>query len=96
MTTERPWPVAPLAAKAGGRKALCHRLGIQPSTLPRHLTDQQADRWAVRCGWHPEQVWPGWCEAGLRYVDAVFVAEGWRPAWLHALEAQPDRTVEAA
>lgn len=95
-TLTRRWPTAALVAKAGGRKALCHRLGIKPRTLPRDIDDVQADRWAVRCGWHPEQVWPGWCDAGLRYVDAVFVTEGWRPAWLHQLEARPDPAVDAA
>lgn len=78
------WPTAALAAKVGGPTALCHRLGIQPRSLKKNLTDVQADRWATRCGWHPEQVWPGWCEAGLRYVDDVFVnGGGWRPGWLH-------------
>lgn len=79
------WPVAALIAKAGGRVALCNELGIDPRTLPREVSDVQADRWAVRCHLHPDQVWPGWSTSALRYVDRVFVEQGgWRPGWLDA------------
>ena len=88
------WPLAPLKAKAGGRKALCARLGIDARTLPAEISDVQADRWAIRCGWHPEQVWPGWCDAGLRYVDRVFIEDGgWRQTWLHL---EPNTVEQAA
>lgn len=83
-THDTTWPIANLKAKVGGRRALCERLGIRARSLPHDLTDVQADRWAIRCGYHPTQVWPDWDQAGLTYVDSVFVEQGgWRPAWLH-------------
>lgn len=88
--TERTWPLAPLVAKAGGLARLCRLLGINNRGLPAQLTDVQADHWALRCGWHPDHVWPDWSAAGLRYVDDVFVnGGGWRPAWL---DEQPAAT----
>ena len=88
--TERTWPLAPLVAKAGGQRALCRLLGLPHKGLPAQLTDVQADHWALRCGWHPDHVWPDWSAAGLRYVDDVFVnGGGWRPAWL---DEQPAAT----
>jgi hypothetical protein len=46
------------------------------------LSDLVADRWAVRCGKHPGEVWPGWFDAGLTELDREFVGNGWRQAWL--------------
>lgn len=96
VATDRTWPAAPLVAKAGTGDRLCELLGISRGSLPLHLSDVQADRWAIHCGWHPNQVWPGWSDAGLRYVDRVFVEQGgWRPAWLEA-EQPPAEAEEAA
>jgi hypothetical protein len=47
-----------------------------------------ADRWSIRAGLHPGLVWAGWFDAGLRAHDAVFVAQGWRTAWLAGEEEQ--------
>ena len=49
--------------------------------VPAMLTDEQADRCAVALGLHPSQVWPGWDEAGLSVLDAMFLRSGWRRAW---------------
>ena len=46
------------------------------------MSDLVADRWAVRCGKHPGEVWPDWFEAGLSELDREFLVNGWRPAWL--------------
>jgi len=51
-------PVAPLlAATDQGVRSLARRLGIDPSLLCRPLTPHQADRYAVRCGFHPLELW---------------------------------------
>lgn len=47
------------------------------------LSDWQADRAAIRLGFHPVHLWPGWVEAGLGVVDGAFLESGWRQAWLH-------------
>lgn len=47
------------------------------------LTDATADRWAIKAGFHPAQVWPGWVDAGLSVVDRQRIEGGWRHAWLH-------------
>lgn len=92
--TDATWPAANLIAKAGNTARLCELLGISRGSVDPWLTDEQADRWAVRCGWHPEQVWPGWCDAGLRYVDRVFIEDGgWRQTWLHL---EPNTVEQAA
>lgn len=82
------WPLEPLTGaceRAKGPGWL--RLTAGPDTFAKWersgLSDVDADRWAVRIGLHPNQVWPRWDEAGLRAVDAVFVADGWRHAWEH-------------
>lgn len=47
-----------------GLARLALRLGISHEAArnarKRGLNDRQADRFAVRCGWHPVQVWPEW------------------------------------
>jgi len=91
-TVQRTWPTAALIARCGDRVKMCNALGISPKGgLQDELSDAVADRWAIRCGYHPEQVWPGWTEAGLRYVDRVFLESGWRQAWL-----QWERTTNTA
>lgn len=87
-TVDLGWPTEDLIRAVGGGRELTTRLGwhTQPQ-FPEFLTDVQADRWAVACGHHPEQVWPGWIEAGLSPRDDLFVnGGGWRQGWLH-LEA---------
>ena len=65
------WPTAPLLAAAGSTRRLCTLLGwARTRGIPAMLSDRQADRWAVACGYHPEEIWPGWCAAGLP-VEAV-------------------------
>lgn len=93
---ERMWPTQPLITKAGTRTELCRLLGIEERrAFPDMLTDVQADRWAIRAGYHPNQVWPGWSDAGLRYVDRVFLESGWRQAWLQ-WERTTNNAVDAA
>lgn len=100
------WPLGPLVEavandtrRGRGRihdVALC--LGVSGESVRSAaefgLTDEQADRWAIRCGLHPAYVWPGWIDAGLTVRDAQFVASGWRPAWLH--DERADRSEVAA
>lgn len=77
------WPVEPLIRLAGGYSALQDKTGRGnvARAIREGLTDLLADRWAVACGFHPEQVWPGWVEAALRVVDAEAI-EGSRRVWL--------------
>ena len=94
VATDATWPLEALVVKAGGAQRLCERMGMSPGSMVVNLTDTQSDEWAVKCGWHPEQVWPGWIDAGLRHVDAVYVNEGgWRHAWLNL---SPTRLEKAA
>lgn len=63
--TPRPYPFAELEAAAGGSAScLCRLLRISWATLGRlrsaGLSEEQADRFAVRLGLHPAEVWPGW------------------------------------
>lgn len=83
------WPFdALVAAVAGGEQALAERFGWKTVIRARDgLTDVMADRLATRCGLHPNEVWSGWCDAALTSHDRQFVAEGWRPAWLHNQKA---------
>lgn len=65
------WPIEPLAERVG-----LHRAYVSASTTPRAiraaggLTDRQADRAAVRCGYHPGKVWVEW----FTYADAISLA----------------------
>ena len=79
------WPLAPLLDQFvpyAGVSALADRLSVNPCRLIElaevGLTDDMADRWAVRLGLHPSLVWPDWFDAGLTVVDAQFVESGWR------------------
>lgn len=87
-----PWPVAPLLAWMPGLEPheMAARLGCQVVDLTRFdlsgLPDDVADRWATRLRLHPNDVWPGWSDAGLTVVDAQrLTAGGWRHAWLATL-----------
>lgn len=80
------WPVEPLLMLVGGTvgdlgTALGMNRGKIRSAIVAGLDDFKADRWAVRCGFHPASVWPGWLDAGLTVRDADYVANGWRPAY---------------
>ena len=65
------WPVESLAELVG-----LHRAYVSASTTPRAiraaggLTYRQADRAAVRCGFHPVEVWPDW----FHYPDRISLA----------------------
>jgi hypothetical protein len=65
------WPVEPLADIVG-----VHRAYVAASTTPKAiraaggLTDRQADRAAVRCGFHPSEIWPEW----FTHADAITLA----------------------
>lgn len=82
----RRWDVSLLVAACGGPTEVCDRARISAEVLAAAeafgATDLQADRWAVRCGRHPGEIWAGWAEAALTVHDAAFVAGGWRRAWL--------------
>lgn len=66
------WPLAPLMAAAGltpdAVSELAVRLDVDRGWLQRlkhlGLSDEQADAWATRLGWHPSLVWPEW-DSGL-------------------------------
>ena len=77
------WPLQPLADAVGGRAELADRIdsGNVSIGMRDGLSDHQADQWAVRLGYHPEQIWPGWCETALTYTDAAAI-EGSRRVWL--------------
>ena len=77
------WPVQPLVDRCGGVRKMCASAGIEPKGIPDLISDVQADRWAIRCGYHPNQVWPGWSDAGLTERDRLFIESGgWRQSWL--------------
>lgn len=60
-------------------------LGVSRTTLRRWrtlgLTEEQADRLAIRCGFLPSEVWPEWSELATRWVAAegLLGAWGWSP-----------------
>ena len=93
-STAPSWPAAPLVDLVGGPSELARLLGWKKAggIRDRMITDECADRWAITCGFHPEQVWPGWCDAGLTAGDRHAIESGgWRPAW----EWMEARRVEA-
>jgi hypothetical protein len=65
------WPIGPLAELVGK-----HCAYVAASTHPKAiraaggLTDRQADRAAVRCGYHPSEVWSEW----FSYRDQISLA----------------------
>lgn len=65
------WPLEPLAEIVG-----LHRAYVSASTNPKAiraaggLTDRQADRAAVRCGYHPSEIWPEW----FTHADEITLA----------------------
>jgi len=87
--TERRWPLTALLAAMAGRGSTnpATDLGTGGEAWTRAqlhgLTDTTADRWAIKAGFHPAQVWPAWIDAGLSVTDRQFLETGWRRAWLH-------------
>ncbi len=89
---ERLYPFEALAGRLG---LSAHKTGellqISGSTMQdyraRGLTEQVADRLAVRAGLHPACVWTDWVDNGLTPLDEVFLRSGWRQAWLWAEDA---------
>jgi hypothetical protein len=67
------WPVEALAAAVGGKSNLVRMIdgGNVHRAYRDGLTDRQADRWAVRCGLHPFEVWPDMLDAA---IESVMVA----------------------
>jgi hypothetical protein len=73
------WPLADLHALVASRyqthSALARAIGIQTTIVDRAaerglLSDAQADRWAVRLGYHPMSVWGwAWIDAALEVFD---------------------------
>jgi hypothetical protein len=83
MTGPR-WPIEPLLATGVTPAQLRARLGgagYQRATVDG-LSDQQADRIAIALGHHPANVWPDWADAALTALDRLYLAGGWRQAWL--------------
>ena len=64
----RLWPAQPLidAAEHLNVPVVPRAVGASGTTwahaLSNGLTDQQADRWACRLGFHPIEIWPNWCD----------------------------------
>jgi len=84
------WPTKPLIDRYGSGRALMEALGMTSKGLPDMLSDVQSDRWAIRLGLHPNEVWPGWSDAGLTCRDRRFLeGNGWRTAWLWNETHQP-------
>ncbi len=72
--TARPWPFEPLYELSGcdSMRQMCDKVRTSGHAVYRAakegLTDVQADRWAVRCGYHPSEVWG---DAWFDHVDPV-------------------------
>ena len=83
-----PYPFEPLIAAMGvSIREFRDMFGLSGSTLQKFqlhgLTEDEADRFACGAGFHPQSIWPTWCEDGLTPLDDVFVnGNGWRQAWL--------------
>lgn len=97
------WPLGPLVAMTGQKdpgeinRALQRETNELRRAAEFGLTDDQADRWAIRAGYHPAQVWgPEWIDAGLSVVDRQFLDSGWRQAWVHAENERSNATQEVA
>ena len=62
------WPAQPLidAAEHLNVPVVPRAVGASGTTwthaLHNGLTDRQADRWAIRLGYHPIEIWPTWCD----------------------------------
>ncbi|CAB5217700.1 hypothetical protein UFOVP209_6 [uncultured Caudovirales phage] len=67
----RIWPIEPLLDITGITRFTHLARAVRAngvtasSALNEGLTDRQADNWAIRCGYHPAEIWPEWFEKGL-------------------------------
>lgn len=50
-------PQALIALARGELRGLARRLDVDPAIMCRPWTANQADRYAIRAGWHPIEVW---------------------------------------
>jgi hypothetical protein len=50
-------PAPLIEAGGGGTRRVARRLGIDPAVLCRPLSIDQADRYAIKLGLHPTDVW---------------------------------------
>lgn len=94
VQVDRMWPLGPLAeAICRPGESVAVTLGVDTTALNRAaefgLSDLLADRWAIRAGHHPAEIWPDWIDAGLTVTDRLFLEGGWRQAWLAAEPAEP-------
>jgi hypothetical protein len=67
----KEWPAQPFIEITGltlvshfARKVKANAL-TAAIAINEGLTDRQADTWAIRCGYHPAEIWPDWFEKGL-------------------------------
>lgn len=72
----RRYPLDALAAAAGmSEAALGRAVGLSGSTLKKArewgLVADAADRYAIRAGLHPAEVWPTWLDDHLQDEDAA-------------------------
>jgi hypothetical protein len=82
MKEPRRWPITPLCELGYSRHRISRITGIAGRRLNEGLTDWQADRAAIRLGYHPAQIWPDWIHTGLTPTDRDYIDHGWRTAWL--------------
>ena len=72
------WPLQPLLDLTGHNvTSLAATLGLAKSWIQtcekRGLSDKVADRWAVKLGHHPGEVWPSWFDAYCDETSVLFV-----------------------
>lgn len=76
MTTGRRYPLTPLLQAADlSRRQLQTELGISWTRLQElerdGLTDEAADRYAIRLHLWPWNIWPTWLTDGLTAIEGV-------------------------
>lgn len=81
------WPLQPLLDATGQTPyGIAHATGVSQGMIrdavTSGLSDNLADKIAIRLGWHPAMIWPEWADAGLSVLDEVYLNGGWRQAWL--------------
>jgi hypothetical protein len=76
------WPLEPLLAAVRSENPRVEIFRASSETwrnaTEHGLPEAIADRWAVKAGFHPAQIWANWVEAGLTVQDAQFIESGWR------------------
>lgn len=64
MAAQRISPAPLVALSDHGLRGMARALGIDPANLCRPITLDQADRWALKLGRLPYEIWgPDWWEA---------------------------------